>query len=549
MTADDDLYWYDDATYQQGIHFYYPRTKEIKYAFKMCLWYCGLLTFLLPCFVAIHQRLDHWRTRRRQKEENEAIKEIHNDHNDNNETTMNGPAVAQTTTTTTTAGFFDEMLPYYEMNMSYIPQLASSAESSMSGLQYSTTISQEQEQQQGSMNFVAKTDYVTMADGDENSHKRDSYVNHAMTTKTSFVSEHISRMASKQEINLLYGPRPWYCFYCSPRFWRKICKCARFDDEMEKILGLALPYTINIIIKNAVHLLESGVIGRLLGTANLTAYYTVDFGISFATMFLHGILSSLTVLVSHAVGAQNHTLVGIYVQLCVLTYQLLFLPILIFGWNRFGYIAVWLGFDGDIAGAAQEYGRFALICEGLSIYNNALHYVLGVTGHENYSAVINGMHSVSSFITVLCVSMFHRGTKLSTIGAIHLGMMILFSVANVAIILFMGWFDVYWRGMIGTNPFRAWRPVRTFIKAAILLSCSYVIEYCEWDILFIFAALQGPAGKLLVPPPQISDRLLHCNTNTYRNNPQRWLCGVCLGKFGKLLMILFWPCLPPLKFE
>lgn len=261
---------------------------------------------------------------------------------------------------------------------------------------------------------------------------------------------------------------------------------------MKNIFSLALPYTASTIIENIFDLLEAGVIGRLLGTSNLTAYYIVDLGLGLATMFLHGILSSLTVLVSHAIGAENYALAGIYVQLSVWTHQILFLPILIIGWSRFFHIAVLLGFDEEIAAIAHDYAKFAMLDTLVGVYDTALHYVLEVAGHEKYSTAINGVHSGVSFAYVLILASVREGTKLSDIGEIHLKLTIIFSLVNVAIIVYKRWFNAYWRAMLWTNPFHM-RPIKTFLRAAVPLSLGYIIDYCEWDILFVFAALQGPA--------------------------------------------------------
>ena len=341
---------------------------------------------------------------------------------------------------------------------------------------------------------------VTKRDDESQQENTNNYVNMGEDSKqqsinesTKHAVESYSILSSKKQIDLCYGPRPWYFFFFSPRFWRKVYKCSQYDSEMEKILRLAFPYTVQTLLRTVFGLLEAAVISKILGTSSLAAYYSTDLGIGLATMYLTGVLRSLKVLVSHSIGARNFKLVGIYVQLSVWTHQLLFLPIIIIGWNRFGILFLWLGFDEETARTAQEYAKYALLYEGFGVYDDALHYVLKVSGHERYSTILNTFHSFLSFIIVFGVSNFYNGTQLWMIGAIHLALMILFFIVNVGIIRYNKWFIKYWRGMIGTNPFREWRPIATFIRAAIPLSFSYVVDHCEWNVLFIFAALQGPA--------------------------------------------------------
>ena len=286
--------------------------------------------------------------------------------------------------------------------------------------------------------------------------------------------------------------RPWYLFYCSPAFRRKIRKCRRWDDEMEKILRLALPYTGHTIVVDWFGLLEVGVIGRLLGTSNLSAYFATEFAISFATMFFHGILASLKVLVSQAHGANNVKLAWAYVQIGIWTHLLFSLPLILFGWNNFDDIVLRLGLDEDTADSAEQYARFVLIYEAIGIYDGALYCVLDVTGHENYSAISNGVRAFVSFLSVLIVSNVNQRAELWMVGAIHLIVKVLFVFFNVCVIFRRQWLGDYWNE-VGNNPFKDFRPVKTLWKASLRLSSGRVIENCEWNILFVFAAIQGPA--------------------------------------------------------
>lgn len=286
--------------------------------------------------------------------------------------------------------------------------------------------------------------------------------------------------------------RPWYLFYFSSAFRRKIRKCTRRDAEMEKIIGLALPYTAHTIVVDVFGLLEIGIIGRLLGTSELSAYFATEFAISFATMFFHGILASLKVLVSQAHGAKNFGLAGTYVQIGIWTHHLLSLPLILIGWNNFDNIVLRLGLDEDTAESAEHYARFVLLYEAFGIYDGALHCVMDVTGHEKYSAMSNGVRAFVSFLTVLTVSAVYEGAELWMVGAIHLIVKILFVFSNVCVIFHRQWLDEYW-SEVDINSLKDWPTVKALWNASLRLSSGRVIENCEWNILFVFAAIQGPA--------------------------------------------------------
>jgi Na+-driven multidrug efflux pump len=69
---------------------------------------------------------------------------------------------------------------------------------------------------------------------------------------------------------------------------------------------------------------------------------------------------------------------------------------------------------------------------------------------------------------------------------------VLFVFFNVCVIFRRQWLGDYWNE-VGSNPFKDLRPVKTLWKASLRLSSGRVIENCEWNILFVFAAIQGPA--------------------------------------------------------
>ena len=340
-----DLYWYDDATYQAGIHYYYPHTREIKdqWAFKACLIYCTTLCLLLPFGVALHQR----RMRRKQ----ERIKEESENTQTTADDTETPNSISQPYEIHRSQSAPERIVEAVEAqeapNATFmagwkLPFTRRKAKNPSSLLANLTKIPAAT----AAHNVTVPNPYFNIGESSSSSSSdstsgivRRSSSHAALTAIGSTTGGNNKTTTTKKKmpktIDLCFGERPWYCFYISRPFWHKVQKCARWDGEMENILSLALPYTVSTVIENVFNLLEAGVIGRLLGTSNLTAYYIVDMGVGLATMFLHGMLSSLTVLVSHAIGAENYTLAGIYVQLSVWAHQIFFLPILIIGWYEF----------------------------------------------------------------------------------------------------------------------------------------------------------------------------------------------------------------------
>ena len=305
----------------------------------------------------------------------------------------------------------------------------------------------------------------------------------------------IDPVLSKHEITLgLSRKRPWACYFCSSGFFRKIFKLLSFDDEMKKILKLAAPYTSLTVVSSIFSLLEVGVIGRLLGTSDLSAYFVVKYIIELATIFLYGIMQALHVTCCQAIGAENLKLAGQYVQLSVWIHQIYCIPLMILFWNRFDEIVLRLGFDEEIAESARLYANYAMLYQAISVYHYAILQLLDVTDRENYSAILNSLQSALSFIGVLIFVNIHDGAQLWMLGVVSILMMVCFSLINIIIVIWKGWLEGFWSGLVGSNPLSmSWDNLKAFLSQALPLSIGYVIEYGEWEVLFIFAAIIGPA--------------------------------------------------------
>jgi Na+-driven multidrug efflux pump len=305
--------------------------------------------------------------------------------------------------------------------------------------------------------------------------------------------------SDKYKISVCCGSRPWYGYYFSSGFLRKLWKCASWDDEMKKIVSLAIPYTTHATLIGIFGLLEVAVIGQIFSGSNsaiLGSYLAVQFILSVATMFLSGAISSLGVLCSHAVGGDNYVLAGKYCHIAIVFYQAIFLPIMAVIWNRMDYFVMLFGFDENVSADGQVYGRFAFMTTAVYTCDYTLHYMLDVCGFEWYSTIMETIHGFVSLVAVFLVGACCQDVKLWMLGAVHLSLSIIFLCLNVSIVIQKKWLIGFWEGF-RSFALRDVQAVRVFLKTAIPLSMGYVMEYCEWEILFIFAAVQGPSEVIV----------------------------------------------------
>lgn len=305
----------------------------------------------------------------------------------------------------------------------------------------------------------------------------------------------VAPSTNKYDIDLCFGKRPWYAYYLSRGFLHKLWKCISWDGEMRTIARLVVPYSIHAATTHVFELMEIVVIGQLITGDKPTllgAYFAVEFVLKLATMLLDGVINSLAVVCSRAAGSRNFELAGKYVQLAMLVHQIAYWPIVVICWNRIHIIVRWLGFAEEDALEAQAYSRLAFPTVAVGAFNAALHHVLNLSGFEWYSSLVDMTHSFVSLAGVFVFGWLLADTPLWTVGLVHLTVVLAVGLMNVSVIICKQWFLGFWSGL-GSCAVRDGPTVRTFFKTATPLSIGHVVEYCQWEILFVFAAAQGPA--------------------------------------------------------
>ncbi|KAL7563676.1 hypothetical protein ACA910_004079 [Epithemia clementina (nom. ined.)] len=270
-------------------------------------------------------------------------------------------------------------------------------------------------------------------------------------------------------------------------------KFYRCDGDMKGILKLALPFTIHTFVMHVFSLMELAVVGRLVGTADLSALFVVDLVFSLSTMFIAGAVASLFTLCSHAVGGKRYYLAGQYVQIAVIFYQVLFIPFIVIWWFLLDDVVLLFGFDQQVAEIAVSYAQILYITYLFKVYGEGLNYILEVTGYEVHTAVFAIVKQGAIFAAIFFMAKYGE-PSLREIALIRLGMEILFMVAFVALILRGRWLEKeYWSGMVGNFAFSNREAVRIFLRTSLPLALGYIMSTGEWEVLTVFAGFMGPA--------------------------------------------------------
>lgn len=275
-------------------------------------------------------------------------------------------------------------------------------------------------------------------------------------------------------------------------FLDEIAAIMAWDAEMKRIIKLSLPFATQAIFTGTLDILTVGVVGKLVGTREVSAFVIVDLLVSITTQFVAGFHEALATLCSQAIGAKKPRLAGKYVQIATTLYTMSYIPFAIL-WALYLDAAIrWFGFDEATVFIGHQYGYVLIVdClfEGLG---EGVHGLLDVAGFENYSTFIGALEELTAFLTILVWALVGSPSLLD-IGLVQFGMGILFLSINVTIIWWFGWFQPYRDGMIGTCALRDKKAVWMVGKTAMSLSFGYLLTDGEWELLTIFASFLGPA--------------------------------------------------------
>lgn len=288
------------------------------------------------------------------------------------------------------------------------------------------------------------------------------------------------------------GADAWWKLSWVVTYFDRIVALAEYDFEMRKIMKLTLPFASQALFTGLLGVLEVAIVGKQMGTAELSAYVIVDMLVNLTNEVVGGFWNALTTLCCQAYGAKQNKLIGQYVQMSLILYISFSIPFMILWWTNTYGAFIWLGFDEATAEIGQNFANiyvFSALLEGIS---ETIHGLLDVIGLENYSTVMGISEDILSFVFVLNITMFAQ-PKLWHIGMVHISVGMLFMALNLGIIWCKGWFKPYMSGMIGSFSLRNYEAVWLMCKTALALSLGFLLTDGEWEILTLLASFLGPA--------------------------------------------------------
>lgn len=274
--------------------------------------------------------------------------------------------------------------------------------------------------------------------------------------------------------------------------FEKLLTIAEFDYESKRIIKLGAPFMIQGLITGIAETVSVAIIGHSFGTTALSSYYVVCLVIGVTTQFLKGVQDALVTLCSHSLGVGNLLLTGQYLQMTLIIYTCLYVPLFVFWYYFVADTIKWFGLDQQTANAGQDFAILLLLSYLLHGLDECVHSLLNVIGCENFSTVMVTLREIFTTVGVYITS---RGPNpnLQQLGYVYVGVCGIELVLSVVIVLWNGWFDPYLEGIVGSFALTNIKGVRVLLGTSISLSFGYLLTNGEWNLLTFFAGLLGPA--------------------------------------------------------
>ena len=275
---------------------------------------------------------------------------------------------------------------------------------------------------------------------------------------------------------------------CFLSFW----PIAKFDNEMKRILRLAIPFSLSAIAHNASELVVLAIISHSLGTDDMVAYAMVGSIISVSSSFMGGWVEAISSLGSMAYGARNYKLTGHYLQISCVAYTLCEIPMACVWFLYMGKILLLMGFDESVAIIGKNYVWVGVLITMMSKLNMGVMEFLAVIEKEAYANII---YCISCFLGVGFVVPFAimMDISLKEVGLIlFLNQALLFAL-NFLIPAKMGWLKEFEDGLFKGLTFKSLSVVNEVFQVALPLAFGNLLANAEWETLTILAAILGPA--------------------------------------------------------
>ena len=266
-----------------------------------------------------------------------------------------------------------------------------------------------------------------------------------------------------------------------------------FDQETRSILRIAIPFTISGLASASLANICLALVGHHIGTKPVTAYAIVHILVSLTGALTKGPITALTSVCSHAVGAGNDYLAGQYLQLSILLYLFLSIPVITFWQTYMAEVVLFLEWgDQETAEMAKEFTTvyiWAYVIEGVS---TGLWQLIEVADHAFEVTLISTALGVTNVVAIATL-VTTRTANLTEVGLCYIANAVFFFLVTCAVAEIKGWWSPYKHGLLGSLSLRNGSAIKILTRQAVPLAFGSLLSHAEWAVLTFMASALGPA--------------------------------------------------------
>lgn len=277
--------------------------------------------------------------------------------------------------------------------------------------------------------------------------------NDAVDARITVILSEKATMEGDNELDLCCGDHAWWRPFMIAGGFDRLIALAEWDREMKRILGLAIPFSMEAVSKGIFDTIRVALVAHFLGTEPVSAYTIVQLILGLTQEFFGGFPLAVAALGSQAVGAKNYKLAGEYVQISVVMFTLFFVPNIVVWMFLTDDVVKLFGFNDKTAQDAQSYARFFVFEQMVNGFLEAYGSLLGVIDHERFIVFMSIANELVATVIILAF-LLTKTITVADVGLIQLISALLFFGLTVALSQWFGWMKKYSEGMFRTFALR-----------------------------------------------------------------------------------------------
>jgi MatE len=275
---------------------------------------------------------------------------------------------------------------------------------------------------------------------------------HADTYAPSFIGKAVTKHPHDDDSAFVVSTISWNQYSFCYAF-DMLLAIAEWDYETKRIWKLAVPYVVQAFLQGTTEIVKVSLIGNFVGTNAVTAYVTIDLFVGVTSGFFKGIPEALGLLGPQSVGNKNYKLTGQYLQLCLVSYLVCSIPILVVWVFIVDELLVWLGFNDETIHLGRHFTKVFVVRELFNGIDFTIHSLLDVIDLEVYSMIIAIVKQLVATGSIAITVIWIR-PELMAAGYVDAAVSIIFLFINIGIVYRKRWFRKYYGGLVRSNAFR-----------------------------------------------------------------------------------------------